>query len=159
MPVFALEIKADLENVSKLRPLENNLWKLDISNSDSERKLGITVSAGDEIDIEGSRGIANFILKWPGSKQQSYIKIVRLEKCSGEYSGSDSGSFVRIVGFECRGLVIDRWIPTVDFEVETSSGVIIEGGADLSDGDWADFDDRANQSVSVINLEHRIVRL
>ena len=76
MPVFALEIKADLENISKLRPLENNLWKLDISNSEAERKLGITVSAGDEIDIEGSRGTANFIMKWPGSKQQSYIKIV-----------------------------------------------------------------------------------
>jgi hypothetical protein len=68
MPVFALEIKATLENISKLTPLPGNLWKFDIANSASERKEGVTVGSDDEIPLEGSRGSANYVMHWSGTK-------------------------------------------------------------------------------------------
>ena len=159
MPLFALEVKANLENMARLFPAENNAWKLDVS-SDSESRNGVTVCADDVIELEGSRGTANFVVRFPGSKQQSYIKIVPLEKCSWEYRADQSGEFVRIIGFECRGLTIDRWIPTAsDFSGETTSGFMFDA-VDLTDGDgWTEYDEQAGEAVSVMELEHRIVRV
>lgn len=68
MTIFALQIKATLENVSKLIPISNNLWKFDIINSSGERREGITVTLEDQIELEGSRGIANYVMKWPGER-------------------------------------------------------------------------------------------
>lgn len=67
MTIFAIQVRATLENISKLIPIQNNLWKFDVVNSSGERKEGITVSLEDEIQLEGSRGTANFVMKWPGN--------------------------------------------------------------------------------------------
>jgi hypothetical protein len=88
MPTYVLSIKAELENVASLIPLNNVMWKFDIVNSSSERKQGITVGAADELELSGSRGTANFVMKWPGEKHESYIKIVHVKKVTTQY---DSG--------------------------------------------------------------------
>jgi hypothetical protein len=71
MPVYALEIRATLENVSRLIPTSGNLWKFDIASSASERKEGITVGSDDDIPLEGSRGTANYVMHWPGKELSS----------------------------------------------------------------------------------------
>lgn len=68
MTIFALEIRATLENVSRLTPIAGNLWKFDIVSQASDRKEGITVSSDDEIPLEGSRGTANYVMHWPGNE-------------------------------------------------------------------------------------------
>ncbi len=157
MPLFILKIKADLENIKSLIPINGNLWKFDISHQ-GEIKQGITVSSSDEIELQGSKGVANFVMKWPGSQSQSYIKIVDLKKCTGDYTYEDSSKFVQILGLECRGLEIDRWIPTTDFNVETTSGIVFQN-ADLSDPDgWNEYDENLSEPVSIMNLESRIER-
>ena len=85
MPTFVLFIKAELENVAKLIPSNNVLWKFDVVNAASERKEGITVSASEEIELHGSRGTANFVMKWQGDKHESYIKIVHVKKVTNVY--------------------------------------------------------------------------
>jgi hypothetical protein len=93
-----------------------------------------------------------------GSRQQSYIKIVPLHKCSGEYSNQEA-EFQAILGLECRGLEIERWIPSVDFVVETVDGVQF-CDVDLSDPDgWAEYDERNDKAVSITDLGFRIVRV
>jgi hypothetical protein len=66
MTIYALEIRATLENVSRLIPIPGNLWKFDIVSPSSDRKEGITVGSDDEIPLEGSRGTANYVMHWPG---------------------------------------------------------------------------------------------
>lgn len=93
-----------------------------------------------------------------GAKQQSYIKIVNIPKCNGEYS-NQSGEFQTILGLECRGLEIERWIPSTDFVVETLDGTIFEN-VDLSDSDgWAEYDERNDKSVSITDVESNIIRM
>ena len=164
MPTYALEIKADLEGLAKLTPLENNVWQFDIScdsGGGGERKEGITVSALDELEIEGSRGHANYVMKWHTSKQHAHIKIMPLDKkmSPGCYPVQKAGEFVKIAAFECRGLSLERWIPGTDFSGEGETGTVFSA-VDLSDPDgWTDYDEGADESVSVMNLEHRIVRI
>lgn len=40
MPQFILRIKADLDNIKALYPVQGNLWKLDIQTPGGEGKRG-----------------------------------------------------------------------------------------------------------------------
>ena len=112
MPVYLLKIKADLENIAELTPLFENLWKFNITNGSGEERLGITVSKGDVLELNGSKGDANYVMKWHKSDaHQAYIKLVDVKKVDGTYKKADSGTWVTILGLECRGLVPTAWIP------------------------------------------------
>jgi hypothetical protein len=137
------------------RPLEGNLWKFDIESLSGERREGVTVSISDELEIEGSRGTANFLIKWPGERDVASIKIIPIKKHDGTYSVS--GSFTKILALDCRNVVPVRWIPGEDFVATSSEGHKFEA-VDLTDGNWADYDEENDLSVSVMDLEHKISR-
>ena len=157
MPEFILQIKAELENIKLLKPLDCVNWKFDIESSSGETRQNITFSPVDEIELEGSRGISNFIIKWPGEREQAHIKIVPIKKSDGSYKDSDSEKFVSILGLECRGVIPTRWIPGEDFSAISSGGHIFEE-VDMTDLSWADYDEKNDMSVSIMNLEHKIIR-
>jgi hypothetical protein len=143
-------------------PNENNVWQFDIASDSTgggDVKEGITVCAVDELEIEGSRGTANFVMKWKGSNQHAYIKIVPMHRQTGEYPIEKSGEFVKVAAFECRGLSLERWLPGDDFFAEAPGGNIFPE-VDLTDPDgWTEYDEKAGEPVSIMNLEHRIVRM
>jgi hypothetical protein len=158
MPIYVLDIKADIENIKKMTVLSDVLWKFDIANTSGEVKEGITFTSVDDIELQGSRGTCNVVVKWPGEKSQAYIKIIELKKCVGEYNEEQSGTFVPILAIECRGLEPTRWIPGRDFRVEGTTGTVFDN-VDLGDPDgWTDFDEQNDACVSIMNLEHRIRR-
>jgi hypothetical protein len=98
MPIYLLQICADLEGIEQLTPLPNNLWKLDIQSDSSggDVKKGVTVSSEDAIELDGSKGEANFVMKWPKAKAQSYMRLVDVKKCDMTYKAADSGKFVTV---------------------------------------------------------------
>lgn len=64
-----------------------------------------------------------------------------------------------IIGWECRGLEVQRWIPNIDFVVETKDGTIYEN-VDLSDSDgWAEYDEENDVAVSITDLQFIIERV
>ena len=69
----------------------------------------------------------------------------------------DAGNFKPILGLECRGLEIERWIPGEDFVVQSTSGTIFEN-VDLSEEAWGDYDEKNDEAVSVTELEYKIER-
>merc|ERR1719223_853751 len=155
MPLYLLKIKADLEGINKLIPLADNLWKLDIQNDAGDTKSGITVSKADVIDLEGSKGQANYVMRWAKGAPQAYIKIVDVKKVDGSYKSDDSGKFVTVLGLECRGIEPIAWVVGEDFTAESSGGTTFQEGVDLSE-DWADYDEEHDESVSVMNTEVKI---
>lgn len=157
MPTFLVKFKAELEGIKQLIPISNNEWRLDIRSSDNDVDVrkDITVSGSDVIALEGSRGEAHYVMKWPGSKHQSYMKIIDVKNVTGRYTSEDSGKWHTILGLECRGIVPTRWIPGSDFIVESDGGHYFES-VDLSDRDWADYDEDNDLSVSITNVECKI---
>ena len=69
-------------------------------------------------------------------------------------SGNDSGEYVPLVGFECRGLEPYAWHPQDGYTVTSAGGSATFEDVDLSD-DWADYDDEADQSVGVYGVEYK----
>ena len=103
-------------------------------------------------------GTANFVMKWDKTAtHQAYIKVVSEKKFTGKYLSTDSGTKKTMLCLECRGLVPVRWVAGVDLQCVTASGKRFNE-VDLTDGDWADYDDEADEAVSITNAEHSFER-
>jgi hypothetical protein len=62
-----------------------------------------------------------------------------------------------VIIFECRGVEPFDFSPRVGFSAEAvKSGTLFED-IDLSDGDWAEYDEEGQQSVGIFSVEHRFI--
>ena len=71
-----------------------------------------------EEELPGSRGTANFALRWhKDSKMAAHLNVHEIEKevktkakdiLRSAYTAEDEGKFIGIVGFDCRGHGRDR---------------------------------------------------
>ena len=92
------------------------------STGDDERK-GVEVTSTHEEELPGSRGSANFALRWhKDSKMPAHLNVHEIEKeaktkakdiLRGAYTADDEGKFIGIVGFDCRGMEVTDWQPQV----------------------------------------------
>eukprot|EP00397_Hematodinium_sp_SG-2012_P037855 GEMP01041098.1.p1 GENE.GEMP01041098.1~~GEMP01041098.1.p1 ORF type:complete len:138 (+),score=12.08 GEMP01041098.1:129-542(+) len=121
MTIFVLKVKAKLEGVEKLIFPADHEWVLDVLQSGgTEERKGITISSTDEYELQGSRGTANYVMKWKDSKAQSSMSLYTPTRRGplkgetlGEYTASQSEQFVAVAAFECRGLQPIGWTPSV----------------------------------------------
>ena len=178
MPTYALEIQAQFENVESMVPKSDVVWKFDIENDSSETREGITVDPAEELELSGSRGSANFVMKWNKSDtHQAYIKILDVKKALGEKKKgkkaagdavvdgsyrSKSEEWVPIVCMECRGLRPTSANIGDDFIITTSGGTVFnecEFASDREGLEWADYDEENDDSVMVTKLQARVVEV
>ena len=159
MPLFLMQIRlSEIENVQSLVLKENNTFVFDISNGSGEVKQSQEVSTLDEIEIEGSRGKANYCMRWTKGAPQAYIKIETIKKCNGSYLSSSLGEWVTVVGFEARGLEMDTVRPSNYFDVISSEGKRFCLAEADNEEDWADYDEDRDQSVSYMGLSYRLIK-
>ncbi|CAG9467190.1 unnamed protein product [Pedinophyceae sp. YPF-701] len=153
MPVHVLYLKCDLENVREVRFDPAHRWCLDIKNPLGEDvRKEVWVSAAEEHDLDGSRGTANFVMKWDkASKKQCYACVQQVKNVTRPITEDDSGSWVPVVAFECRGLDPIAFHPTNGATIVASSGAAYED-CDISD-DWCEVDEKTGECSTVMNIE------
>lgn len=159
MVVIALYLKLDLENVQKITIPSDYQWCFDMkqSNSDELRK-NVFVSAADTYEIEGGIGAgkeAHFVLTWPGSKKSSTLSIVNDSQKVIE--AKDSGEWVSVIAFDCRGLEPVHWYPSdgVGWIVHSASSDSSFENVILTEDDWADYDEKGEETIGLYSLEHK----
>eukprot|EP00921_Rhytidocystis_pertsovi_P009793 GHVQ01015740.1.p1 GENE.GHVQ01015740.1~~GHVQ01015740.1.p1 ORF type:complete len:151 (-),score=20.37 GHVQ01015740.1:1253-1705(-) len=142
MVLIVLYMKADLEAVGKIEMLLNRTtWCFDVKQSNSEEKReAVTFTAGAGLEIPNSRGTADFMVRWEGSKHYSTISVTEVKHLTRPYTAEDTGNFAPVMGFECRGAEPCRWLPgNTGFRVTSEGGTVFED-VDLSE-DWCDYDE------------------
>jgi hypothetical protein len=120
-----------------------------------ESKSGVTFCKQESFELEGSKGEANFVIRWPFSKSAGYVKILDMKGGAVNYNEEDNSRWKTIQTFECRGLELVSWIPGPDFCAESTGGTSF-AVIDLAESDWADYDDNHDMAVSITNLESQI---
>ncbi|KFH12058.1 hypothetical protein TGMAS_288910A [Toxoplasma gondii MAS] len=76
MVVILLRMKADLENVDSIEIPAGHTWVLDVKQAAGEEvRERVTVSESETQDIPNSRGTANFVVRWDGSKQAATLNV------------------------------------------------------------------------------------
>jgi Eukaryotic protein of unknown function (DUF866) len=76
MPTFVLHVKCTLEGVAKLEADANTTWILTVESQDgSESREGVYISRNEEIPLDGSKGIAHFVVKFKGANKQVSMNV------------------------------------------------------------------------------------
>ena len=162
MPSFLLQAKVDLlENVEAIRPKSNANWLIDVENDAHEKREGITVCSSDEIELEGSRGTANFVVTFQKSHPAAYIKLDKLvAKKHGDGSIRAADKWTTLLVLECRGLTPTKAYPGMDFDIKTTGDKprTFDDADFTSESDWAEYDDDNDLSVQVQGLVYRVIK-
>lgn len=97
-------------------------------------RTGVTVTSLHEEELPGSKGKANFALKWAkDSRHVAYLNVTEIEKSlkskskskiTGFYTAEDDGQYVGMIAFDCRGLDVVDWQPEVQHVLICSDSVM-----------------------------------
>jgi Eukaryotic protein of unknown function (DUF866) len=94
MVLFALSFKADLENLESLTFPEDHRWVFSFEDESGQRRDNVGVLAEEEVEIPGSKGVANVLLKFPETTKAASILITSSKLVNSKYTDS--------VGVVCR---------------------------------------------------------
>jgi hypothetical protein len=139
-----------------------------ISNFEVREKITLNPSVHVEQEENAREPPHHFSLKWQGSKKASVIEVLdaaatraALKKKKSKLgeprhvTGDDSGKWVPILAFECRGLEPYVYHAGDEFVVTSEGGTTFDSEVDLSDGDWTEYDDEHNAPISISEVEFK----
>ena len=168
MVKIGLQIKANMEFVTGLIPdgIEDFRWHLKVKCTQCGEVPDHWqyVTLAEEQPLKGGRGSANFIYKCKLCSQQKSLDIKQESVVS--YDFQDSNKFKTIVVFDCRGLEPcdfeprDGWKAQGYKENEEGEGEptsTIFNDVDLSDKEWADYDESSGESTVISEFEVKFI--
>jgi ribosomal protein S27E len=163
MVKIGLQIKCQLENVTDLKAEgEDFRWylKLKCANCGEETPEFVYLALTENQPLKGGRGHASLVVKCKLCARENSIDIIRESITS--YEADYSNKFKTIVTFDCRGVEPIDFSPRVGWTV---AGVNEEGelsgsvfkDVSLTDGEWADYDEKSKLSVGIYEIENKFV--
>eukprot|EP00806_Schmidingerella_arcuata_P003851 Macronucleus_4492.p1 GENE.Macronucleus_4492~~Macronucleus_4492.p1 ORF type:complete len:168 (+),score=33.81 Macronucleus_4492:1-504(+) len=160
---LSLQIRATLENLAGIKITPDSDWnfKVKCTNCQELSDNVIYFNLVEKVEIQGSRGTASFIYKCKNCGRSGNIDYV--ENSLGKYMAEHSEQWLTIATFECRGLEPAEFFPGTSFSALSSASDTMfgaEGGRDpidLSDGDWADYDEDGEESVGIYEFSSQFV--
>ncbi|KAF9129544.1 hypothetical protein BGW39_004058 [Mortierella sp. 14UC] len=159
MPILALQIKAELENITELIPADaDHTWhfKVQCTKCREIDSNVITMNAIDKAEMGSGRGEANLVMKCKFCKCESSADIVSKPVA---YEIENNDKFATIVTVECRGLELVGFEPREGWKAKgAESGTPFED-IDLTDGDWADYDEKSELPVGISSIESKFVKV
>jgi hypothetical protein len=122
--VLALALKAQLNGVTDLRPLDTEdapfyyTFKVQCTSCRETHPNPVSVSRFEQNDMSGSRGEANFVWKCKNCGREHSANI---KAAPASYPLSDPPKLVNILEFDCRGLEFTEFKADVCFDPFPSS--------------------------------------
>ncbi|KAF2631879.1 hypothetical protein BU25DRAFT_331219 [Macroventuria anomochaeta] len=168
--VLALALKAELNGVTDLRPLDTEdspfyyTFKVQCTSCRETHPNWVSVSRFEQNEISGSKGEANFVWKCKNCKVFLTVLLgvnmmlmslqrehsANIKAAPAAYERNDPPKTKNILEFDCRGLEF------VEFKAD-ESGTKFEN-IELHEGEWFDYDEKASEEVSITNLVWEVRR-
>ena len=127
-------------------------WCVDVQESGSaEVKRGVFVSNEEEVEVPGGRGTAHLVLRFQKGGKACSISVREVKGQTRPLTAEDTAP-VALVAFECRGCALVGWTPTSGYRCRSTGGTAFED-VDLTEGEWADYDEENDLSVMIENVE------
>ncbi|TRX89833.1 hypothetical protein FHL15_009266 [Xylaria flabelliformis] len=152
--MYALTLTAELNGVTSLRPKDTEatpFWYTFTVQCTSCREThpnAVSVSRFETNELSGSRGEANFVWKCKNCKRESSASIKIAPK---PYELSEPPKQQTVIEFDCRGLEFTSFSPEGEWLAEgAESGTKFEG-IELQEGEWFDYDEKANDEFMPVN--------
>ncbi|EER13986.1 conserved hypothetical protein [Perkinsus marinus ATCC 50983] len=153
-------MNAKLDGLSQISASPSHDWCIDVAgtNTDEVRER-VILNCMREEQMSGSRGMTNLVLHFKEVKKeatvtQTAVKRMRIE---AKYTAENSGKWVPIIAFECRGCEITKWHPERGYQGRSVGGTLFND-IDLSD-DWCEYDADNEASVGVYDLQWKLEKV
>ncbi|KAI8643122.1 hypothetical protein BD408DRAFT_158131 [Parasitella parasitica] len=154
MVKLGLYIKAELENVTDLVPVEDYEWhfKIECTSCHEVDESWISFNRHDSYDMNSSRGSANLVMRCKFCKRDLTAQFEPSFKIR-KYEIEENNKFQQIAQFDCRGLDLVGFEPRNGWTCKgTESGTDFED-IDLVEGEWAEYDEKSGEPVGISNIE------
>jgi len=160
MPILALELKANLVNVTNLQPgdYEDHRWYLKVRcNSCGESpKAWQYATINETHELSKGHGVAHILMKCQLCSRMNSLEI--LPDTYKPYTIENNEKWQPIVKFDCRGLEPTDFEPRVGWMAEgPETGTVFED-IDLNDKEWAEYDEKLGEPVEINSIEVRFVK-
>ena len=144
-----------MENLAAIKIPAHADWhfKVKCINCQSINENVVYFNLTDKLELHGSRGLASYVQKCKNCDRSGNIDFV--EGTLDKYMESHDRNWHTIATFECRGLEPVEFFPGTSFSALSSASDTIFGTEgdrdpiDLSDGDWAEYDEAGDESVGI----------
>ncbi|RHZ56357.1 hypothetical protein Glove_402g30 [Diversispora epigaea] len=159
MVKLALYFKAELENITDVGPgSEDYEWhfKVKCTSCYEVNENWVGVNQLDKNDVPGSRGTANFVIRCKFCKREGFAQID--PNSINPYTIENNEQFSPIVIIECRGLEFVDFDPRFGFSAKGVDSETIFENIDLTEGYWADYDEKAEVPVGISDLKSEFRR-
>jgi hypothetical protein len=173
-----LFMKAELENVASVHLLEDQNLCISVRNplNDYEVREKVVFHPHEFVEQHDNSSTdrappCHFQLTWEGAKKPSTLTCLSPSECQTafkknknvktlprEYTSEDSNAsaWIPILAVSCRGLEPYEFHPMgQEFKIVSEAGTEYMEDVDLSEDDWADYDEANDQPVAVNGVEFK----
>ena len=174
MVKIGLQLRAQLENVTNLKPEDDEFrWylKLKCIGCGEVPDHWQYITSTEKTPVKGGRGEANAVIKCKLCSRENSIDILPETITPYKYADSQANKFVTIVVFDCRGLEPINFDPrsgwvangfkvaTEDDDTEDKETGSFFNEIDLSEKEWADFDEKSGESTFISDFQSEFVKI
>ncbi|KAJ9071061.1 hypothetical protein DSO57_1000738 [Entomophthora muscae] len=143
---------------SQLPMIMTIILKVECSSCREVNPKWITINKVDFTDLSNSRGEANLVIKCKFCSRESSASVDT--SCPIKpYDIENSGKFAPFVTFECRGLEFVEFEPRDGFLAFGAESRTKSDEIDLTEGEWADYDEKSCTEVSIMEIESKFEKL
>ncbi|XP_064122948.1 CXXC motif containing zinc binding protein-like isoform X1 [Macrobrachium nipponense] len=155
--VFKVAIRAQLENITALEAPGDDFQyciKIKCTSCNEEADKWQYVSADEQVEMPGSRGVCNLLIKCKLCKKINSMDVLMQHKKL--YNADDVPNLKEIIAFDCRGLAVTGFQFGEGWQCKGA-----ESGTQFTilnlDEDWCDYDEKQNCTVGITELEYKIL--
>jgi hypothetical protein len=138
---------------------KNHTWVFDVKQAAGcEERKEVEVDPDVEDEVPNSKNAtANFMVKFPGDRQLSTMKMLELKHLKPHQTSEDVGG-VPIAAFECRGLEPTKWHPTGPYMAESTGGTTYDEVGFKNNEDWCEYDEKSEECMEIKkDIKHSFV--
>ncbi|PAV22358.1 hypothetical protein PNOK_0231500 [Pyrrhoderma noxium] len=160
MVKLQLSIKAALENVTDLVPAEDDFeffFKVKCNSCHEEHPKEVSMNRVEERELTSGKGnTAHFVWRCSNCKRESSAKFDTVPP--KPYSAEANGQLEPLVVLDCRGLEFVGFNPRGIWKCKGLESNTLFTDVDLTEGEWTDYDEKAAQPVSIMEIESEWAR-
>ncbi|KAF8710463.1 hypothetical protein RHS03_02201, partial [Rhizoctonia solani] len=149
-----LQFKAELENVTDLKPADENFnWFFEAMHPKY-----VSMTRTEEMAVSGGKGsTANFVWRCGLCKRESSAKF-EVANPVQPYTAESSGQFAPLVTVDCRGLEFINFDPRGVWTCKGAESGTIFPEVPLDEREWTDYDEKKACPVGIMEIESKWVR-
>ncbi|XP_067935644.1 CXXC motif containing zinc binding protein-like [Watersipora subatra] len=159
MPRVALQLQAELENITNLRPTGDDFrwyFRLKCGSCGEETEQHQYITILDEQPLKGGRGHASLVIKCKLCARDNSLDL--LKDSIKPYNAENSNKFQTVAQFDCRGVEPIDFEPRLGWAASSTESNSQFDDIDLTPKEWSEYDEKAGVSVSIMEVTSQFVK-